>query len=332
MPGLPPAIMSDPDSPVPQPPDASSATARWQRIRKASGPLLGLLVLLLALWGLYGMLRSSSLEDIAAALRALPPQDTALALGCTVLSYLALTLYDRLALAWLGLVLPWRRTAPATALAYALGNVSFNAMVVGAAVRFSSFRQFAMGPGQVARVAVFASLGFWLGYLTLGGLLFALDPLNHAVQVAGLIILLPAIYLLLAWRLPVFRLGRWELPLPPPRLCIGQITVGVLDLLGISSVLWLLLPPLPGLSYSHFLQAFMLAMVAGTASQSPGGLGVFDSAFLLLLPAGTPAPPVVAALLAFRATYYGVPLLAAAVLLVLREGRRRLLAWRAKAS
>jgi uncharacterized membrane protein YbhN (UPF0104 family) len=301
-------------------------------MRKASGPLLGLLVLLLALWGLYGMLRSSSLEDIATAMRMLPPRDAALALGCTVLSYLALTLYDRLALVWLGLglTLTWRRTAPATALAYALGNVSFNAMVVGAAVRFSAFRQFAMGPGQVARVAVFASLGFWLGYLTLGGLLFALDPLNHAVRAAGLIILLPAMYLLLAWRLPVFRLGKWELPLPPPRLCAGQIAVGVLDVLGISTVLWLLLPPLPGLSYSHFLQAFMLAMVAGAASQAPGGLGVFDSAFLLLLPAGTPAPPIVAALLAFRATYYGVPLMVAAALLVLREGRRRLLARRAR--
>jgi uncharacterized membrane protein YbhN (UPF0104 family) len=323
--------MSSPDPPVPQPPESRFATAGWQRIRKASSPLLGLLVLLLALWGLYGMLRSSSLEDIAAALRALPPQDAALALGCTVLAYLALTLYDRLALAWLGLALelPWRRTAPATALAYALGNVSFNATVIGAAVRFSAFRQFTMGPGQIARVVLFASLGSWLGYLTLGGLLFSLDPLSHGVQVAGLIILLPAIYLLLAWRLPVVRLWKWELPLPPPRLCAGQIAVGVLDLLGISSVLWLLLPPLPGLSYSHFLQAFMLAMVAGTASQAPGGLGVFDSAFLLLLPAGAPAPPIVAALLAFRATYYGVPLLAAAALLALRLGRRRLLARRA---
>jgi uncharacterized membrane protein YbhN (UPF0104 family) len=69
-----------------------------------------------------------------------------------------------------------------------------------------------------------------------------------------------------------------------------------------------------------------VAMVAGAASQAPGGLGGCDSAYLLLLPAGTPAPPIVAALLAFRATYYGVPLMVAAVLLVLREGRRRLLA------
>jgi len=322
--------MSSTDPSSPDPPNRRFATAGWQRMRKASGPLLGLLVLLMALWGLRGMLGSTSLDEIMAAVLALPPRRAALALGCTVLSYLVLSLYDRLGLAWLWVMLPWRRTAPATALAYAIGNISFNAMVVSAAVRFSAFRGFGLGPGQVARVAVFASLGFWLGYLTLGGALFALDPVSQAVQAAGLILLLPLIYLLLAWRLPVFRVARWELPLPPLRLCAGQVAVGVLDVIGISSVLWLMLPPLPGLSYSHFLQAFMLAMIAGTVSQSPGGLGVFDSAFLLLLPDGTPAPPVVAALLAFRAIYFGVPLIVAATLLALREGRRRLLARRAR--
>jgi uncharacterized membrane protein YbhN (UPF0104 family) len=96
----------------------------------------------------------------------------------------------------------------------------------------------------------------------------------------------------------------------------------MLDLLGISGVLWLLLPPLPGFGYSHFLQAFMLAMVAGSASQAPGGLGVFDSAFLLLLPAGSPVPQALAALLAFRVIYYGLPLLPAGAALLLRQAWR----------
>jgi uncharacterized membrane protein YbhN (UPF0104 family) len=102
------------------------------------------------------------------------------------------------------------------------------------------------------------------------------------------------------------------------------LTVGVLDLVGISGVLWLLLPPLPGFCYVQFLQAFMLAMVAGSASQAPGGLGVFDSAFLLLLPAGSPVPQALAALLAFRVIYYGLPLLPAGAVFLLRQ------AWRLK--
>lgn len=302
----------------------SATDTRSQRLRKAAAPLLGLTIVALALWGLYGMLRETNLRDIAAALRALPPAQAALALGCTVLSYLVLTLYDRLSLRWLGLNWAWRRSAPGTALAYALGNVSFNALVVGGGVRYSAWRAWGMQPGQAAGVALFASLGFWLGYLAVGGLLFAADPLRPSLQLAGLLLLGPLLYLLLACRLRGMRLGRWRMPLPPLRVCAGQVAVGMLDLLGISGVLWLLLPALPGLSYSHFLQAFMLALVAGSASQAPGGLGVFDSAFLLLLPAGTPVPQAVAALLAFRVIYYGMPLLAAGAALALRQMRRGL--------
>ena len=305
-------------------PNPGSPNARLaQRLRKAAAPLLGLAIVALALWGLYGMLRDTNPRDIVAALRALPPAQAAIALACTGLSFLALTLYDRLSLHWLGLDWTWRRSAPGTALAYALGNVSFNALVVAGAVRYSAWRTWGLQPGQAAGVALFASLGFWLGYLAVGGLLFATDPLRPALRLAGLLLLALPLYLLLAWRLQVVRLGRWRMPLPPPRVCAGQVAVGMLDLLGISGVLWLLLPPLPGFSYSHFLQAFMLAMVAGSASQAPGGLGVFDSAFLLMLPAGAPVPQAVAALLAFRVIYYGMPLLAAGAALALQQLRRR---------
>jgi uncharacterized membrane protein YbhN (UPF0104 family) len=313
--------MPEPTSPAPE-------ASRTARLRKAAGPLLGLVIVGLALWGLHGMLRDTSTDQIVAALATLPPLQALLAAGCTALSYLVLTQYDRLSLRWLGLRWPWRRSAPGTALAYALGNVSFNALLIAGALRYSAWQADGVQPAQAAKVAVFASLGFWLGYAALGGLLFSLDPLRPSLGLVGLALLLAIpVYLLLAWRLPVFRLGRHDVALPPPRLCCGQVAVGMLDLLGISGVLWLLLPPLPGYAYSHFLQAFMLAVVAGSASQSPGGLGVFDSAFLLLLPAGSPVPQALAALLAFRMIYYGLPLLPAGAALLLRQvlrfGRNR---------
>ena len=308
--------MSEPQPPVP-------GSGRAARLRKALGPLLGLLIVGLALWGLHGMLRDTSTADIVAALSALPPARAALAVACTVLSYIVLTQYDRLSLRWLGLHWPWRRSAPGTAIAYALGNVSFNALLIAGALRYAAWQAYGVQPGQAARVAVFASLGFWLGYATLGGLLFCIDPLRPSLRPVGLGLLLAiALYLLLAWRLPAFRVGRHQIALPAPRLCVGQVTVGMLDVIGISGVLWLLLPALPGLSYVHFMQAFMLAMVAGSASQAPGGLGVFDSAFLLLLPAGSPVPQALAALLAFRVIYYGLPLLPAGAALLLRQAWR----------
>jgi uncharacterized membrane protein YbhN (UPF0104 family) len=308
---------------MPEPTPPAPEASRTARLRKAGGPLLGLVIVGLALWGLHGMLRDTSTDQIVAALATLPPLQALLAVGCTALSYIALTLYDRLSLRWLGLRWPWRRSAPGTALAYALGNVSFNALLIAGTLRYSAWQADGVQPAQAAKVAVFASLGFWLGYAALGGLLFSIDPLRPTLKPIGLALLLAIlVYLLLAWRLPVFQLGRYDVTLPPSRLCCGQVAVGMLDLLGISGVLWLLLPPLPGYAYSHFLQAFMLAMVAGSASQSPGGLGVFDSAFLLLLPAGAPVPQALAALLAFRVIYYGLPLLPAGAALLLGQAWR----------
>lgn len=305
-------------------PNQPSTATHAQRLRRAAGPLLSVTIVALAFWGVHGMLAETSPALIAAALLSLSPAKALLALGCTALSFVVLTQYDALGLRWVGRAWPWRSSAPGTALAYALGNVSFNALVVGGAVRYSRWRDAGMQPGQVARVALFASLGFWLGYMALGGMLFLADPLRPSVRAAGLLLLVVPVYLLLALRARVFRLGRWQLALPPAALCVGQIVVGILDLLCISGVLWLLLPPLPGLGYSHFLQAFMLATVAGSASHAPGGLGVFDSAFLLLLPAGSPVPQVVAALLAFRVIYYGMPLAAAGVALTAGQLKRRL--------
>lgn len=301
----------------------SAGRGARHRLRRAAGPLFALAIAALALWGLHGMLKESSLADIAAALRALPPRRLAMALGCLLLAYLALTCYDLLSLRWLGRPLAWRRSAPVTAAAFALGNVSFNAMVVGGGVRYASLRPLGLGPPDVARMAVFGSLGFWLAYGSVGGLLFALDPIKPSVRIAGLLLLAPLAYLLLSRRPRTLQLGRYRLSLPPLPLCAGQVAVGVTELLAMSSVLWLLLPPIPGLAWSHFMQAFLLAIVAGSASQAPGGLGVFDSAFLLLLPAGADLPRAVAALLAFRLLYYVLPLLLALAALALRWLARR---------
>jgi uncharacterized membrane protein YbhN (UPF0104 family) len=315
--------MPDSDDPSHRTPTSAANHGAAQRLRRAAGPLLGLAIVALAAWGLHGLLKESSPHDIAAALRALAVEQLALALGCLLLAYLALTFYDVISLRWLGRSQPWPRSAPVTATAFALGNVSFNAMVVAGGVRYAGLRPLGLAPSEVARMAVFASLGFWLAYATVGGLLFALDPVKPSVRIAGLLLLAPAAYLLLSVRPRTLRLRGYLMTMPPLVLCAGQVAAGVVELLAMSSVLWLLLPAIPGLTWTHFMQAFLLAIVAGSASQAPGGLGVFDSAFLLLLPKGGDLSQAVAALLAFRVLYYLVPLLLALPALGLRWLARR---------
>ncbi|HEY9658525.1 MAG TPA: UPF0104 family protein, partial [Allocoleopsis sp.] len=63
------------------------------------------------------------------------------------------------------------------------------------------------------------------------------------------------------------------------------------------------------------------AMTAGIFSTVPGGLGVFETVILLLHPPSIPASQVLAALLAFRAVYFFLPLLIATGLMIGYEVR-----------
>lgn len=59
--------------------------------------------------------------------------------------------------------------------------------------------------------------------------------------------------------------------------------------------------------------------MAGMTSQVPGGVGIFETATLLLLSPSLPASAAFGSLLVFRGIYYILPLLAAAVLLGTQE-------------
>jgi phosphatidylglycerol lysyltransferase len=70
------------------------------------------------------------------------------------------------------------------------------------------------------------------------------------------------------------------------------------------------------------MPVFLIALVAGTASQVPGGLGVFEAVVMLLVGPRMDSRALLAALVAFRAVYLLLPLLVAAAVVGLRGGLR----------
>src|SRR5690606_9415599 len=102
----------------------------------------------------------------------------------------------------------------------------------------------------------------------------------------GFAFLLPlAAYAVMIMRGMPLRVGGWRLSLPAPRFALGQLVLGVSDLLLMAATLHVLLPGAPGLEPTQFLAIFLIALAAGAASQVPGGLGVFESSLLMLMPA-----------------------------------------------
>jgi len=286
-----------------------------------------------AVWALQDSLLEYRYGDIVAAVRDLPSARLTLALAITACGYLVLAGYDLLGFRFVGRTLRLRELGLVSFVSNALGNSVGNVVVTGAAVRYWMYTPLGITAAEIARVVLFCSLGFWLGFLALGALWFILapTPLPPGLHVPvtttaplgyALLALLGCYVALVTTRRRPIKLGRWRIRLPSTALTLGQIGVASLDIGLMGAALYVLLPAAPELSYARFMGVFLLAQVLGTASQVPGGLGVFETVVLLLSPTAA-RPQVAAALLAFRAIYFILPLFVAAAWLALRESRRQ---------
>jgi len=116
-----------------------------------------------------------------------------------------------------------------------------------------------------------------------------------------------------------FKIGDWDFSRPTVNLQGMLLGIAILDWALAGSILYVLLPDTAPVSWTGFLGLFLLAQIAGIASQIPGGVGVFETAMLLLMSPFIPSTEMIGVLLAYRGSYYLIPLLAATLLLGLRE-------------
>ncbi|HSA81839.1 MAG TPA: hypothetical protein VLE23_13570, partial [Geminicoccaceae bacterium] len=132
--------------------------------------------------------------------------------------------------------------------------------------------------------------------------------------------LVVAIYLGLAAvvRWPI-RIHRFELPVPPLRLALGQVAVGTTDFLLVSAVLHQVLSASVEIGFFPVAMSYVAANGAAILSHVPGGLGVIEAVVLSLVPGAN----VVGALIAFRVVYYLVPFVMGSILFTVCEILRR---------
>ncbi|MEA2329185.1 MAG: phosphatidylglycerol lysyltransferase, partial [Thermoanaerobaculia bacterium] len=112
---------------------------------------------------------------------------------------------------------------------------------------------------------------------------------------------------------------QWEFELPSAGLFAAQVVTSCLDWIIAASVLYILLPDSLPLTFGRFLGIFLLAQIAGVASNVPGGIGIFEAIILVFLAPFFSASAILAALVAFRVIYYLLPLLVAILLLATHE-------------
>ncbi|HKQ82254.1 MAG TPA: bifunctional lysylphosphatidylglycerol flippase/synthetase MprF [Steroidobacteraceae bacterium] len=298
---------------------------RWPRWLGAAASLV---IFSIVLSVLHGTLEKYHLRDILQHLRETPSQSLWLALAFTAASYLMLVGYDFLGLKYVGHEVSLRRTATTSFMAFAVGhNVGF-ATLTGAAIRIRMYGAAGASATQVVMISSMGMLTTALGAVAL--IAFALlaeaqeaalvlhvsTPTAHALGIALTLALL-AYFAWVSLRRPIaFR--NWSFTLPSLPLTLGQVVVAAVDLCFAAAALYVLLPETAPIPYAAFLAVYVLAIFAVLISNVPGGIGVLESLVLLAMPR-VPADQLLAALLAYRAVYYLLPLAVAVVLLAVHE-------------
>ncbi|MFZ0613444.1 MAG: lysylphosphatidylglycerol synthase domain-containing protein, partial [Desulfobacterales bacterium] len=301
---------------------------------KIAGPGLSLFLFAAAVWLLHNELKTYHLRDILHAFESIPGPYRWAAAGLTLLSYGVMTGYDVLAMRYIRHRLPYSKIGLASFIGYAFSNNIGMSMIAGASVRYRLYSAWGLSTLQITQVVAFCTLTLWLGFLTLGGTVFLIEPLSvpaaihlplTSLKTIALVMLaiVAGIGLAISVKKNAITIRGWTIELPSLRLFVCQLVIAALDWMLASLVLFALLAPGAAMTYPQFLAVYLMAQLVGLVSQVPGGLGVFETVIVLLLSGRLPADQTFGALLGYRVLYYWLPLGAAAVLLGSQEILRK---------
>lgn len=302
--------------------------ARWPLLRKVL--IAGFFLLAAGL-----LLRYARLVDwnaVAAAIADYPRPRLALAAALSLSAYGLYCLLDLLARDYTGHWLPRWRVYTISFVSYAF-NLNLGGMVGGIGFRYRLYSRAGLGVATISRVVAFVIAGNWSGYLLLGGLALAFNPLPLppawemgalAIRIAGFGMLAgEAVWLALC----AFSSQRsWQvrghvIELPSLRIALLQLAVASASWLAITAILNVLLPS--QVAYLTVAGVLALSVLANLIIHIPANLGVLEAVFVGMLGAQVPPPQILAALLTYRALFHIGPLLLAMGVYLLLESRSR---------
>ena len=294
------------------------------------GGVLGAVLLTIAVYVLVHKLKDFTLAELLEGLKQVHISHLILAIALTAAYYAVTTLYDALAFRFIKHPLPYKRVALASFVAYAFShNVGLSILSSGS-MRYRIHSSFGLKISDTAKVVVFSGLSVWIGFLLTSGLFFTFAPIElsenlglpfltlRPVGIASLLVL--SLYIWLATRVNKdSKIWKIQIPKLSWPILTGQLIVGLLDWLTGAAVVYMLIPHGGILAYHQFLEIFLVAQMMGLMSQVPGGIGVFESAMIFLLPESISSPSILASLLLYRGIFYIMPLLIATMLLATHE-------------
>jgi glycosyltransferase 2 family protein len=272
-------------------------------------------------------------RDVLTRLAALPASRILAAAGLTMASYVFLTGYDFLALLYVGRRLRVRDVLYASFASFAFSNSIGFQLLTGGSMRYRIYSGLGLKAVEIGEIVVFCTFTYVLGVVTVGGLLALFNPaaiaavlhlpqwLASAIGVVLLAVAVAWLAVAAVWRKPV-ALGCYRLRPPSLTLALAQIGFASIDAVLAATVMYVLLPPEPGMTFWSFLDVYIVAATVAVLSEVPSGLGVFETVVTLMTAPASKAAEL-SALLAYRMIYFIAPLAIAMALFAAREFRFR---------
>lgn len=304
---------------------------RFAALKKLS-ILIPVVMLPLGAWLGVRAFEDRSAAEIWEAFVSVPALSLALAFACAAGSYVCLSLFDTLAVRYVGRTLAYPKIALTSFVALGIGHTVGVAVLSSGALRYRLYSGFGLRAADVAKIILFCGFTVGLGLMTLTGLILMTRPdlglgavglaPAAARAIGALCLAFAALYVVLAWRRKEpLRLRGHAFRLPHVGMAAAQVAVGTMNFAFVAAALHQLLAG--AASYSEAVAAYVLANLSALVSHVPGGLGVVEYVISSLVSHGN----VLGALIAFRIVYFLVPLVLAIILLVTSElvrwGRRR---------
>ncbi len=312
--------------------DTTAQTIIARLGRGTLGAAISVSVLAVALFTLYRLTHDVDLDRVVAAIRDQSLLNIAIAAGFVIAGYVTLTFYDYFALQTIGRrKVPYAVAAFASFTSFTIGHSLGAAVLTGGLIRLRIYSAWGLTVVDIAKIAFVTGMTFWLGNAFLLGAATVLSPeaatavdrlgpqINRGLGLLGLLAIVCYLIWIAGGRRAVGRAG-WQVVLPGLRRSLLQIGIGALDLLLVTFAMYVLLPAEPVVGFATILVTFLTATLLGTVSHAPGGLGVIEATMLLGL-VQFQREELLAALLTFRALYFVLPLVLAALALALRELR-----------
>ncbi|MCE1191177.1 MAG: lysylphosphatidylglycerol synthase domain-containing protein [Acidovorax sp.] len=282
---------------------------------------------------IFHQARTVDWPAVLQALRALPVGVLAGAGALALLSHLTYGTFDWVGRHCTGHGLPRSTTLGMAMTSYAF-TLNLGSLIGGVGVRYRLYARRGVDPGTIGQVVGTSILTNWVGYLLLmAALPWLWQPPPLAgwtaapwqLRAGGAVLGCVAVaYVLLC----ALRAGRaltlrgHAFPLPRWPVALWQVAVSALNWMLMGAALYTVLQG--AVPYPAALAAVMLGAVAGLVLRVPAGLGVLEAVGVALLTTPTLGQDqVLAALLAYRALYYFVPLVLAGLAFGVAELRWR---------